>query len=138
MPTQGKIAAYLKYAIGALIVILVVLAALLIWNYIALTRAQIINAREIQLSAIVRAHGPLTASDVGLIRPWMTFDYINTLYKVPPDYLETQLSITDPSYPRLSLSGYAKYDATSTAAVLGIVENSLAAYLTAHASSSTK
>ncbi len=135
MPTPEKIMQYLKYAIIALIVIVVILAGFLIWNYTALERAQIINAREMRLSALVHAHGPLTANDVGLIRPWMTFDYINTLYKVPLDYLKTQLSITDPSYPRLSLSGYAEYDATSTTAVLGVVEHSLAAYLTSHASS---
>ena len=44
----------------------VVLGALLVWNYISLMHARLINARELQLSAIARDHGPLTANDVGL------------------------------------------------------------------------
>ena len=132
-----KILKYLKYAIVALGVVLVTLAGLLVWNYLSLARAQLINARELRLSAMVRSHGPLTANDVGLIRPWMTFDYINTLFKVSPDYLKTQLSITDTSYPRLSISGYAKYEQTSSATVLDEVENSLAAYLASHAPTSS-
>ena len=130
-----KIVKYLKYAIITLIVVLVLLGALFVWNYLSLMHARLINMRELQLSALVHDHGPLTANDVGLIRPWMTFDYINALFKVPPDYLKANMSIMDTSYPRLSLSGYAKYQGTSTTAVLGVVENSLTAYLTSHASS---
>jgi hypothetical protein len=133
--TTEKIMKYLKYAIVALVVVLVLLGALFIWNYLSLMHARLINARELELSAMVQNHGPLTANDVGLVRPWMTFDYINTLFKISPDYLRTGMSITDASYPRLSLSGYAKYQGTSTAAVLGDVESSLAAYLTLHTSS---
>src|SRR4051812_12432281 len=40
-----------------------------------------------------------TAQDVQLIQPWMTFDYIDVVFNVPPDYLKTKLSITDPHYP---------------------------------------
>ena len=66
----------------------------------------------------------------------MTFDYINTLFKVPPGYLKTDLSITDPSVSRLSLSGYAKNQGTSTDDALGERELSvctgIAATTTAH------
>ena len=136
--TTAKIMRYIKYAMIALTAVLLLLTVLFVWNYAALMRARIISDREGELSAIVQHHGPLTASDVGLIRPWMTFDYINTLFKVPPDYLKTSLSITDASYPRLSLSGYAKYDVTSTDAMLTEVQQSLDTYLAATTSSTAK
>jgi len=136
-PTTAKILKYIKYAMIALVVVLFLLTVLFVWDYVSLTRARIINDREMELSTIVRNHGPLTANDVGLVRPWMTFDYINTLFKIPPDYLRAQLSITDTSYPRLSLSGYAKYQQTSTAVVLAAVESSLTTYLNAQAPVST-
>ena len=131
--TAEKIVRHLKYAIITLIVVLVLLGALFVRNYLSLMHARLINARELQLSATMRDHGPFTVNDIGFIRPWMTFDYLNTLFKIPPDYLKASMSIKDTSYPRLSLSEYAKYQGTSTAAVLSEVENSLVAYSTLHA-----
>jgi len=127
---QSRTRHYIKYAIIALIVVLIGLSIIFIQEYVALRRAQTINAREAQLSHMLAHHGPLTANDVALIQPWMTFDYVNKLFNVPPDYLKNGLTITDNSYPQLSLSGYARYQKTDTATVLTDVENSLAAYLT--------
>ncbi len=41
------------------------------------------------------------------ISNWMTFNYINKVFNLPPDYLKTQLSITDSRYPRLSIEDAA-------------------------------
>lgn len=122
---------YIRYAIIALAAILVVLAALLIQNYISLRRAQIISARELWLSAFLKNRGPLTAGDVTFIRPWMTFDYVNKLFEVPPEYLRSSLSITQPSYPQLSLDAYAHDEHTDAATVVNEVERSLQSYLNA-------
>jgi len=130
----AKIVKYIKYAMIACVVAILLLGLLFAWDYAALIRARLVSAREIEVSALIHSHGPLTASDVGLIRPWMTFNYINTLFKVPPDYLKNNLSISDPSYPRLSLSEYAKYQQTNSAVVLSQVEDSLATYLILSAS----
>jgi hypothetical protein len=103
----------------------------LVRNYISLRRAQIINAREFQLSTLLKNHGPVTANDATVIRPWMTFDYINTLFNIPPDYLKSSLSISDPSYPTLSLYGYANHQHATITTVVSEVENSTRDYLTA-------
>ncbi len=38
----------------------------------------------------------------------MTFDYVNHLFTLPPQYLETTLGITDGRYPRLTIEEYAE------------------------------
>jgi hypothetical protein len=127
----NTIGRYIKYAIIFLAVLLVVLSFFLIRDYVSLRREQIIGARELRLSNLLKDHGPLTAADVTVIRPWMTFSYINTLFKIPPDYLKTDLSVTDPSYPQLSLYGYAKYQHADITTVVNQVERSLSDHLTA-------
>ncbi|HUC31199.1 MAG TPA: hypothetical protein VMR99_00715 [Candidatus Paceibacterota bacterium] len=122
---------YLRYAIIILAILLIILGILLVREYLTLRREQIINARELQLSAILKSHGPLTADDVAVIQPWMTFSYINTLFKISPDYLKTNLSISDLSYPQLSLSEYANYENVDVITVMNQVEDSLYNYLTA-------
>lgn len=42
------------------------------------------------------------------IQSWMTFDYINRIFKLPPEYLKTQLTITDRKYPNIEIKNYAK------------------------------
>ena len=126
-----KIKSYIKYAIIFLAILLLVLCFFLVREYAALRRAQIISARELQLSALFKAHGPLPASDITVIRPWMTFDYINKLFNIPPDYLKNTLSIGDPSYPQLSLYGYANHQHVNVTIVVSDVESSTRAYVTA-------
>ncbi len=87
--------------------VLVLLFALLIHGYAALRKEHLISVRELSLSMFVARHGPLTASETGMLRPWMTFDYVNRIFGLPPDFLKTAFSIEDPSYPKLTLSGYA-------------------------------
>lgn len=42
------------------------------------------------------------------IQAWMTFDYINHIFNLTPDYLKQALNITDKKYPNVSLQSYAK------------------------------
>jgi hypothetical protein len=113
---------YIKYAIVACTIILVVLGIFAVHEYHVLRHAQI-------LSDIHRGV-PLTADDVAIIRPWMTFTYINKIFDVPPDYLKNAMSITDPAYPQLSLSGYANYSHTDIVTLMGQLDTALNNYLT--------
>jgi hypothetical protein len=73
----------------------------------------------------------LSADDSTVIRPWMTFEYINKLFNIPPDYFKNALSISDPSYPQLSLYGYANHQHVNATIVVNEVESSTHDYLTA-------
>lgn len=42
------------------------------------------------------------------LESWMTFNYVNFVYDLPPDYLRTTLHITDPRYPNVEIRHYAK------------------------------
>lgn len=95
---------FIKITLVVLGLLLAVLLIFLVRDYLALRRANIINHRELSLSAFVQKHGPLNASDIDVVRPWMTFDYVNRLFGLPNDYLKDQLQISDPRYPRLTLN----------------------------------
>lgn len=98
---------YIKYILVALGIVLIILCVALFLEYRNLRRSQIIRAHGWQFP-FAQNHKPLTSSDVNLIRSWMTFDYLNKAFNLPPEYLKTQLSISDIHYPRLSLSHYVK------------------------------
>lgn len=42
------------------------------------------------------------------IKNWMTFDYLNVVFHLPPDYLKSELNIQDNRYPKIQISAYAK------------------------------
>lgn len=41
------------------------------------------------------------------IQDWMTFGYLDSVFSLPPSYLEETLGIEDSRYPDLSLRSYA-------------------------------
>jgi hypothetical protein len=122
-------AEYIKYTLIALVVILVLLGVALGVGYHALYRARVISFQQAWLSALEHRKTPLGASDVDAIRPWMTFDYINKLFNIPPGYLQTDLMISDPHYPQLTISGYAHNTDVDVNAVMLQTEMALSNYL---------
>ena len=42
------------------------------------------------------------------IESWMTFDYLDKIFSMPPEYLKSKLSISDSQYPRMTIHSYAK------------------------------
>jgi hypothetical protein len=83
----------IRIALITLSIITVMLLVFLIRDYRIMHRPQ-----------FSRMHPPLTASDVNVIQSWMTFDYVNHIFALPPDMLKTALSITDPRYPRMPVA----------------------------------
>jgi hypothetical protein len=106
-PSVAKTGQYIKYAIVFLAIVIVVLSVFFFRQYVALRRANIISARESWLSTAIKNHGHATVNDVDFVRSWMTFDYLDKLFNLPPDYLKTRFSIMDNRYPKLSISEYA-------------------------------
>lgn len=66
-----------------------------------------------------------TVSD---IQPWMTFDYVNVVFKLPPAYLKQSLNITDPHYPNLQISRYARRNNLDPQQLIGQIQNSILNY----------
>lgn len=54
---------------------------------------------------------PLTNVDVDQLKPWATFAFVNKVYALPPRYLENALSISDVSYPDITIEELAKIQA---------------------------
>lgn len=119
---------YIGIALVVLGILLVVLFVLLVRNYLTLRRANLVNQRELSLSAFVQKHGPLNASEVSVIRSWMTFDYINRLFDLPKDYLKNQLQISDSHYPNLTISAYGSENNLDTAEAVGRVQAAISYY----------
>ncbi len=120
---------YLKIAIAVLAFFLIFLCAMFVREY---RRLAILDYRinyNLWFQSL-HAREPATVADVPFIEPWMTFDYLNKIFSLPPPFLQTDLGITDPRYPRLTIARFAKdQHATSTGAVVSEVENSIRTYI---------
>ena len=128
---------FIRSILIVLAVVLLILVVLLIANYLSLRRQQLINLRELHFSELLDHHTPLPVSSAGIIRSWMTFDYVNKLFALPPAYLQARLQITDSHYPRLTISGYAKSKNFDAAIFLSQVENAIQNYTAPTNASST-
>lgn len=109
MPTNNsKTSHYIEYAIVALTIAFLILGFFLVREYRSIARSNVLQARELRFSALLKGRGALTANDVNIIQPWMTFDYVNKIFALPTDYLKTALTITDSRYPKMTITGYIR------------------------------
>ncbi len=71
---------------------------------------------------------PPVRMTVESIQPWMTFEYLNRVFHLQPNYLQTELHITDTRYPRLSIHAYAKELSPNAESALIQVKNAIWSY----------
>jgi hypothetical protein len=120
---------FIDWVIAGLGIILAILLFLLVRQYQTLRHESIISARESWLINALRNHPHLTANDTAVIRTWMTFDYVNRLFVLPPEYLKTQLGITDASYPKLTIGRFARDISQPASTTLMDIQNAVGQYL---------
>jgi hypothetical protein len=70
-----------------------------------------------------------TTLEPAAIATWMTFDYLNMVFKIPPDYLKNELNITDARYPRLTIKGLASDRKANAALILTGVKTAVENFL---------
>jgi hypothetical protein len=73
--------------------------------------------------------------EVADIDTWMTFEYINTVFKLPTEYLKNTLGIVDTQYPKIHIGKYARENHIDPSLVLENVKAAVAKYPTAAATS---
>jgi hypothetical protein len=124
---QKQIERCLKIIIVLATIVLVGLCILLVREYHHLRRLDYVAAHRSLFEAL-RAHSTVQASDADVVASWMTFDYVNHLFALPPNYLQTQLAITDSRYPRLTIAEYADELRLGQSAFLTHVQDAVRAY----------
>jgi hypothetical protein len=117
---------YLKIAIGLLIIVLI-LFGIILWRQYSHGRGAHMPSFLTTLN-LRRHSGPLPVSSATSIQSWMTFDYVNYLFALPPNYLQTALGITAATYPRLSIDHYAVLSNTTADNALANVKRAIENY----------
>lgn len=67
---------------------------------------------------------------VSAIQPWMTFDYVNVVYKLPQHYMKDILGINDSRYPNIRIDSYAKQSSIDTELLVTTVRTYVTQYQT--------
>jgi len=136
-PTPKNERRLIDWLIAFFCIALAVLLFFFVRQYQTLRRESLISARELSLMAAIKDHAHPTVSDVSAIRSWMTFDYINKLFTLPPDYLKSQLNISNSAYPKLTIGAFNKGIHANASSTLANVQDAIRQYLTNTAPTST-
>ncbi len=120
---------HIKIVLILLVLILLVLVMTFIKEYEGVKKLETLGPHE-TFANILNHRGPFTVNDVPLIQGWMTFDYVNKIFGLSSNYLETTLGITDTSYPRETLFRYAERHHVNTAVFVDEVQNAVREFLT--------
>jgi hypothetical protein len=112
----------------------VILALLFIMTFVwfIVTTKELYRSGELQMN-YAEEHNPNYSNrtlSIDLIRPWMTFDYINFIFKLPPEYLKNTLVVTDPRYPNIRIDRYVKHHNLNTSLFLQNIKQAITNYPT--------
>ncbi len=72
-----------------------------------------------------RLSDPISPGD---IEPWMTFAYINTVFNLPADYLETMLPVSNSRYPNISINRFVRMNHINENQFLTEIRQAVSAY----------
>lgn len=103
-----------RYSVPVLAIILVFLCGVLFRDY-----------RNIRRISDPPRYAPWRSADIDTIEAWMTFDYINHAFVLPPACLESALAVTDVRYPRITIARFAKNTNTAPAVILSRVRDAV-------------
>jgi len=119
---------YLNHAfIILLVVLLVVFSFFLVKSIWSIRRAGIMNQHK-TLTEFFLNH-KTSINDVNYIENWMTFHYINFIFKIPENYFKDTLYIDDVRYPNIPLWKYTKEKNIDPLSFLNQVKNALTKFL---------
>jgi hypothetical protein len=121
-------ARYAKIIVILLLAVLLFLCGLLINQYRHIERQNYVTSYKNVIESL-RHKKPLTASDVDVVLPWMTFRYINTIFKLPTNYLKDTLHISSSRYPNISLSSYSKSQKIDVSLFINLLKKAVSDYL---------
>ncbi|MCX6712150.1 MAG: hypothetical protein NT041_00475 [Candidatus Vogelbacteria bacterium] len=82
-----------------------IVAVLVLLGVFAFLVGQI--SRPVRMPPPPGRHQPWNAAETARIQPWLTFDYINFVFRLPPNYLAGKLPVPDSRYPNISIEKYA-------------------------------
>lgn len=112
---KSKVLVGLGVALLILVVVVAGVRTLYVRHFIKLPDSQL----------LLQPKHPLAPED---IQGWMTFEYINFVFKLPPDYLKQTLSIEGSQYPKVALKRYANKAGLDTGAFVRKVEEAVRNY----------
>jgi len=119
----------LKILLAATILFIIALTALLVQQYKRIERLSYLHDHRQSIFRSLHGSGPLGAADASSTESWMTFDYIDRAFLLPPTYLETSLGISDGRFPRMTISEYAEDKGIPSGLAVSEVEDAIRFYL---------
>jgi len=112
--------------IKKILVIVILTVGIFSWIYVFFDVYQIRNHRLSFQNYLSRYHrAPVSISNIS---SWMTFDYINKIFKLSPTYLSQTLKITDSKYPLLTIGQYSKKINASSTFLIKNIQNAIEIY----------
>ena len=112
-----------------IIFIIVIIVCILSWIYVVVNVTALKNNEPVSWRYYIANYHRrgILVSDIS---SWMTFDYINKVFNLPPTYLKQTLQINNTKYPVLTIAQYAKKAKINLSLLIINIQNAVRIYLT--------
>ena len=111
------------------IILMVVLAIMFIWFVLDIQYLYQTGAIRPNILGIRRAALQRPALVPQQIESWMTFRYINYVFRLPVNYLPAKLNISNSHYPNITLDNYVDTHKLNGITFTALVRQTVAEYI---------
>jgi hypothetical protein len=108
--------------------VILIVICISLWFYVVINVSALKNNKPLSLRYYINNYHRREVS-VADISSWMTFDYINKVFKLPPAYLKQALQINDAKYPVLTIGQYAKKTKNNISLLITNTQSAVKTYL---------
>lgn len=84
-----------------------------------------VQSRAVQALPLAPAH---VEPSITSIQSWMTFDYLNVVFRMPSDYFKNLLGINDSRYPNIRIDSYARESHIDQHVLLDTIKHYISVY----------
>ncbi|MEI6378218.1 MAG: hypothetical protein WCO55_01025 [Candidatus Falkowbacteria bacterium] len=133
---KTKVAKRVNFSFHWLLAI-VLLSLVIVFSVVWIHNARLAHYEKMQASYLPiianmmqrQRNNQITTEDVDKIASWMTFSYVNTIFRLPNDYLKNSLQINDKRYPNLTISRWIRGNRLDAAQSVKQIKQTVANYL---------
>ncbi len=120
--------------IWAIIILIILFSIFLIHNIQSAHRSWVFTNRTSVSEYLLKNKqaSKTSLSDIEYIDTWMTFQYVNFIFKMPDDYLKNGLNIKNNNYPNLPIGRYIKNEKLDKTVVINRIKVLVREYIHLH------
>ena len=125
-----KLSVNQKAIIRKLIRIILIILCIVSFLWLMIVYKQLYSEGDLRIEHNFKNHQIYSHQNQNInnIKIWMTFNYLNIIFRLDPNYLKNTFNISDPKYPNIRIDQYSRHQSINPFLFLYNIQKAITNY----------